>query len=569
MRLTGDYRIGEKTAQPTLLEERECFGAEYAYRSCQLAWRHRPKAKAWQNLTDWTRLANTEAVHHADEPGVRVGHELLKLGLPAELREIQSVWAEEGWGKLSPNQFQAFLNTPPQRCVGGSADRPQLQVLGKGLWGAFLQRQLCHTMKADHHFLHRIYASPDEASAYRSQANKLASQLLLYPFLLRQMAPTEDLYRQAQEGSMKVIRSNPQSVPAGVWNWVCYETDFCPIYVPGGPAWVNEWHRYNPPSGTAYDVHPRMNHPSLTGRKDFVEQMRTWQAQAPHNRILYTHLMRILREKGTPLSKPEMLQILGPVMEYDADAVFRLATETATTPTEYLEYLERAARLNPRYSLKLLEAYRDQNNPGEHEAAFVRWIDTDPDPVQVANVAHEMIEYWEQSGQKTKATQLAERAAQAGSLSGLCAKGHLLERRGQPEQALPYYQEVYRRYENAGPMLGCLKRMAVKNPVYQDKFRQAVEQSLNALTPFQKPSDSAPPQRGVTPRDPEVGGLESSDIIVAVRGYQVTNQDHYVALRDMQVFEPFSLVVYRRGQYLELGPYPYEHRVGPLKALSE
>ena len=63
----------------------------------------------------------------------------------------------------------------------------------------------------------------------------------------------------------------------------------------------------------------------------------------------------------------------------------------------------------------------------------------------------------------------------------------------------------------------------------------------------------------------DVEDLQKGDVIVAVRGYLAETQDHYVQLRDLEIFSDFRMVVFRQGKYLELGPYPGHHRFGNLK----
>ena len=77
------------------------------------------------------------------------------------------------------------------------------------------------------------------------------------------------------------------------------------------------------------------------------------------------------------------------------------------------------------------------------------------------------------------------------------------------------------------------------------------------------PSQS-PPRHGLLANEEVEGALEKGDILVAVRGYAVDTQDQYVLLRDLEAFKPFHLVLYRRGRYLESGPYPAHHRFGNL-----
>lgn len=540
IRRTLDYRL---PIQGSLLEERERFLAEFSVGSCAGGWKHRSKKPEWRQLADWTRVAGSVLPWTNDAPGVEIGHQLLAAGLPAELAEARQVWLAEGWGKAQVSD----LNTPAQRCLSGAS----VQVIGKGLWASFLQRQLCHIAVCDWLFLQEGLGDGEGAREYAQKFQSQFSKLRLYPFALCRMAGDEASYHQALDQAGALIRSAPESVPAYAWNWLFYGEKW--RYRPPTIRVLNEWHHQNPLPGTAYDLQPRMNHPSFFNRPDFLDKLTQLQAASPHDPVLYSYLLA--KKEVDPESA---LKILEPSRDYNADAAIR-TSEQSMDSQESKQWLERAVALNPRYLLRAMRA--EQDDSAAYAQYFEKWLQTSPDAVAVANQSHAMIRYYESHGRRDKAAALADQAAETGSFLGLCAKADLLESKGQFDQALTFYGRVEERYHQFGPLLGCLMRVATKNPRYQDRLQQALDRLPAGLQAYQ--GSAAAPERGVLVTS-DVEDLKKGDIIVAVRGYQVQSQGDYVAIRDTQPFADFRLIIYRDKRYSEMGPYPGHHAFGNL-----
>jgi tetratricopeptide (TPR) repeat protein len=556
MRHSFDYR---QRGQGSLLEERECFLAEFTVGSCAGAWKHRRLKKDWATLADWTRIADSVLIGHNDTPGIELGHQLVAAGIPAELAEIKQVWQNEGWG---PCRIPSDLNTPPQRCVAGPADKAVVQVIGKGTWAWFLQRQLCHVGVSDWLFLEEKLGDPDGARDYARQFERNFSKLKLYPFAEYRMAWDVATYRDSLDQAGRLIRSAPESVPAYAWNWLFYSNDAYPEYRPDTIRVINEWHNHNPLPGTAYDLQPRMNHPSFFNRADFLDKLSQLQAASPHDPVLYAHLLEQLEKKGRG-SNAFTLKVLAPNLDYNADAAFRMVNDAGLPPDQAEQWMTKAIALNPRYlDMRLSQGYLDDQS---YERDFEQWLRSGPDSVAVANSAHRMVRIYETSGRHEQASQLAERAAQTYSILGLCTKADLLESRRQIDQALEYYQRAEERYNQVGPLVGALSRAAAQNPKYAEPLREALKRlpgGLKAYTP-----SSNPPKQGLLVTS-DVEDLEKDDIIVAIRGYAVQTQAQYVQIRNSQMFSEFKITVYRRGQTHESGPYPAGHRFGNLKDYS-
>lgn len=476
MRMSRDYRA---VGGDSLLEARERFVAEYTVGSCAGAWKHRPTRSDWKDLADWTRFAGTEMIAHNDVPVGQLARQLVQTDLPAEVRETGQVWEGEGWGKPSIDA----LNTPPQGCVTGEPDRPTVQVLGKGTWGAFCQRQLCHTLVSDFRLLEENLGDLQGARAYADSTASQYSRLVLYPFVLRELAGSESIYKQNQEDAGKIIRSKPEIVPSHAWNRLFRKMDDYAKFTPPSIRVVNQWFLHNPLPGTAYDLAPRHIQPSFSDRKDFLEKLSALQSASPHDPTIYSVYLRALKEKG--LEDPVHTRaILEPLASYNADAAFRMAVDVAEGP-EIEKWQRRASQLNTRYFQLVLAKGPTPGEEGRFEEEFNRWLKTEPEAEDVAKVAQPMVLIYEKSGRKPAASDLADRVAIPESWLGLCVKADLLERRGQREAALA----LYARSDQVAPLLGGLLRAAAADPKkYQGRLQKVVEETVGELRRFQPPA---------------------------------------------------------------------------------
>jgi hypothetical protein len=245
----------------------------------------------------------------------------------------------------------------------------------------------------------------------------------------------------------------------------------------------------------------------------------------------------------------------------------RLASMNRKDPAAYQKWISRAAAIDP-------SSYRDlakfQAEGGRDDAAaktFALWIEREPDEVAIANDAEWLIDYYERTGQTARSTALAERAAETYSSRGLVAKSRLLERRGDFPGAIDLLQKNRERYDDPGPLLGLLVRMqsssadsrlsGLRDKLIKEYFPDGLKEFVGT---------TAPPQFGVrvhTENDAiRDAGLRRGDIVVAMRGYQLTNWRTYVLLRGLESEAPYVLTVWRNNQYFDLKPLPARLRFG-------
>lgn len=224
-RNTGDYRPLDKAEGLTRIESVAWFSALADYVSAPIAW---PKLNDVEQRTiDFVRVANQESY------SVEMGHQLLRVSLPLEFAEIQSVYALSHHEKLSRDGLVTALNALPERCfTTDSNGAVHVCIIGWGQWADFLQRHLCHAIQQNFYFLQYDWGVPDDAKEFAAKCDQAFGGLRLYPFVERFDCTDEESYHKSVDDGFKVTVATPQLVPADCWNWLCYKVRFAPWYRP-------------------------------------------------------------------------------------------------------------------------------------------------------------------------------------------------------------------------------------------------------------------------------------------------------------------------------------------------
>lgn len=560
MRATRDFRIIGESRTRTLCEELEWFRARAESVSQDRAWASLRLSEEQQVLADWTRVLG------AERSTVPVGHIVLRAGLPAELREVALAYEAVEGKALPPGELVEALNAEPRRCVtAGPGGNVRIGVIGWGMWAAFLQRQLCQALTTNFLFMRDLWGVPDEARQYQEGIDREFWNLTLYPFVRRQCAPDRDYYRKAQDEEMAIVRRTPHIVPAAAWNEIDFKVAVSPLYWPPPHPFINEWHRPNPVPGTAYNPRPRMHHRSLSERADVVARVERMHRLAPYDEIVSHNLLRVREGEKQTAAQVEKIYAAG--LDYQASPLLLLGRLSKGDPQQQEKWIRKAAALEPSAYWHLAQFYITQRREDEAAEAYVEWIANEVDDVSVANSADWLIRYFERNGQLASAHALADRAAATYSARGLLSKADLLERQDEPAAALDLHRKQAERYDDYGPMISFLLRLKEQGNRDYDEVRESVlKEFMSGLVKFDKAATRAAPKSGVrvssdNPANGEAG-LRMGDVIVGVRGYQVMDTKTFQAVRDSSSDEPYAVVVWRKGRYVELPPVKAGHRYG-------
>jgi tetratricopeptide (TPR) repeat protein len=555
---TCDYRPLLAVKQPVPIENIALFQAYQCSVNVDLAWTKIGRLAA--TLPDFARLAQ-EAWF-----SVGVGNYMLEAAVPLETNEIKSVYKLSQGGELADKDLVAALNRPPGRCFTLEEGHPlKVRVIGWGLWALALQHHLCQALTTDFDVLAYHQGLPDEAKQFSELADKTYDGLRLYPFVRRFNATEIGPYHKAVDDAFKVTVETPHLTPAMCWNYACFKVRFAPEYRPIPNPHINEWHKHNPPPGTAYDVGARIYHSTFTGDARRVTEVH---AMAPYNLDLCRYIVDQQLNKTPTFEQAKSLYEL--LLPYSVPAMRAVAATLQAEPQRYEEMMEKAAALDPTAYHELGDFAWSRNETNKAITYYDKAAEKNPDTVAESWHARRRIYYYLHTGQTNKARTIAESAAETYSSAGLSAKGDFLEGTGQLEAALEWYAKVEERYNESDEIWGFCSRHSQKTG--HAAFDQAVQKRLQAwgkiLQKVSLRDFTSPPAEGAVLADNSdllnSAGLKKGDVIVAVGGMRVRNAWQYTTARDLDPNPMLTIIVWQNGQYREIKASPPGHKFGAM-----
>ena len=495
---------------------------------------------------------------------METGHELLAVSVAAEAAELTEACSIIQRRQLKKTELVNALNAVPERCFSNDG-KGRLRVIGWGQWAMFAQRHLCQALQCDFRFMNKLWGVPDEARKFSKQTEKLFSGLRLYPFVRRFNATEVEDYHRAVDEGFAVTVSTPHLVSPEIWNYLCYEVGFADRYEPNPNPHLSEWHKHNPPPGTAYNPLPRMNHRSLVERPDVVACLERLHELAPYDDNITFNLMRF-KYKGF-VTYEQVEPLYHPVLDYDSYRIAQLAETVRSKPAEFEKLMLKAAEIDPYRYYTLAKFVIAQNAEAKGAAYLEKAMKLHPDSVAAANQSGWLIEYYQRNGMTAKAMTLADQAAETYSSRGLEAKAELLESLGRYDEALDYYRKIEERYETSAELMAFVQRYKAKTG--STRYDGEIGASLKKLFPdgVQKVTLTrlhGLPDDGVSINDDNEllrkAGLHNGDIIVALYGIRVHDFKQYDYARNSTTNAEMALIIYRNTQYLEVTASPPNHR---------
>ncbi len=558
-RNTGDYRALGELEERSNIESAAWFLAKANYVASSLAW---PDLTSEQKQTiDFVRIANETSY------SVEIGHQLLTVSVPLEMQEIQSIYSLSHSAELTRENLLKALNELPEGCFTHSGGKLRVRVIGWGQWANFLQRHLCHAIQQDFYFMNSQWGVREEAKDFAIKCNETFNDLRLYPFVRRFNCTDVDDYHKAVDDGFKVTVATPQFVPARCWNYLCYRVRFAPPYNPNPNPHVNEWHNHNPPPGTVYDIYPRLDHPSLTGRSDATERFEQLHEMAPYDCRLIYYLVE--HKYDNHPTYEQATNLFASVLPYGINAMRSVAETVQQQPELYEKLMIQAGSLNPIcfYDLGDYELNRQQ------EDLAAKYIDqacaADPDSVRVSNHAYWRVQYYLKKGQTEKARQIADQGGEVYSSIGLEAKASFLEQTGRYNEAFSWYEKIEERYGHSGPLLCFCDRY--KKATGSTRFDREVNNRLKKVFPTGMEKVSLANFQGA-PKDGVVikgqndlvtaAGLRAGDVIVALNGTRTHTFAQYMYVRDVLSEAELPLIVWQGNAYREITANPPKHMFG-------
>jgi len=559
IRNTYDYRGWQGVSNPTRLESIMFYYAISRCINSDAGW-EQLGSDLVANSCDFARIA------FAENYSVSLGHALREISLPLELAEIGKVHSLVTGDDPSGNeQVIKFLNQIPERCFLTGTNR--VRIIGPGQWAMFLQRHLCHALQHNFTFLHYKWGVRDEAKSFAAETEEEFGKLRLYPFVRRFNATTEKEYHQAVDEGLPVTVATPHLVAPDIWNHLSSPPKFAARYWPISHPHVNEWHKHNPPPGTAYNPGPRLYHPSLVNRSDTATVLGQLHELAPYDPNIADGLLENKYHGRDNFQQAE--EILRPLIAYSARQNLHLAKHAAADPARYEEIMVRYAKLNPAGYFTLGSYFADRQEAEKAAAYYEKGVELGTDAVLMSNNCDWLVRHYFAKGEREKAEALADRAAEVYSSGGLRAKAGLMEMEKEYDEALEYYRRNEERYNQPGPLVGFCVRY--KAETGDSRFDKLVQERFKTLFPRgiekveSKDFKSAPNEGVLISQDNELlrqAGLKKGDIIVALDGIRVYDMTQYQYVRELTNVADMRLIIWHGSEFAEKNVNPPKRRFG-------
>jgi tetratricopeptide (TPR) repeat protein len=555
---TGDYRPLAATTDRSTIEDIALFSAYSGSINNDVAW----QKLGWRatTLPDFARIS--EAGHFT----VAVGNGLQQTALDFEIKEIKSVYQSSQHHELTDEDLVSALNRLPDFCFApGAGGAPKVHVIGWGLWALMLQHQLCQALTTDFSVLWSMQGLPEEANSFNEFADKTFSGLRLYPFVERFTDTEIKRYHKSVDDGFKVTVETPQLTPAMCWNYICWSVNFAPHYKPVPNPHVNEWHKHNPPPGTAYDLGARLNHPSLTDNQKRMDQVLE---EAPYDLAVLRHFVDRKYNKIPTFEQAKSL--FGPLLDYSVPAMRIVAGALKAEPERYEETMEKAAKLDPTLYEELGDFAWGRNDTNKAISYYDTGADKDPDLVRESHRARRRVAYYLKKGETEKARTIADAAADVYSQPGLAAKADFHESIGELETAMQWFAKIKERYNNSDELVEfCARHFKPTGKADFDKeVRQHLKEWEKKTQKVSLADFTSPPADGalvITESDLLKGaGLKKGDIVVAVDGIRVHNMWQYRVDGAINPDPQMTFIVWQDGHYREAKASLPDHKFGVL-----
>jgi hypothetical protein len=529
----------------------------------------------WNKLSDQQKQA-IDIVRATAEmyKSVEIGHALLQLSLPLEMREITAVFQVACHKEITGENLVPALNELPEHCFSSDDNGTHVKVIGWGQWANFLQRHLCHAIHKNFQFIRYRWSVPEEAREFAVKCETEFGGLRLYPFVRIYNCSTEPAYHKAVEDSVDVNAASPYFVPAMCWDDMIFgKAPFAPHYWPASKPINWHWHWYPviPLPETTYDADARLrcflasDYPNEQMVIDGLEHMHDI---APwNNRLLKAIIDR--KYHGHPTYEQAMA-LYQDKMAYSASALADLANAVAEQPEKYGKLLSQAAELDPFYYYNLA-SYAFLHNQEDLCAKYYDLAsEKDLNSIRVADYAIWRVNYYLKKGNTEKARQIADFAAEVYSHNGLQAKINFLEATGDYDGAFQYCVKIEERYEDAGPLVDFCQRYKAKTG--DNRFEGEVQKRIQAYFPegmekVELKDFQAPATDGAVFHQQndlmKAASLKRGDVVVAINGIRVHTFKQYAYVRGLRINIPeMDLVVWQGDAYREIKASPPNHMFG-------
>ena len=539
---TGDYRTLRQIAPLSHLERIAFSSAGATLNGPNLHFRD---LSSWEFQSDLDAIRLFAEHHYSGITGY-----VLFQQMNLELKEIAEVVQLARKEKFDERNLASLLKADPEGCVSlSSQTQAVVRVIGWGHWSLYFQRHLCNAVPHSYQFLRSQPGFRKDAAEWIARYRALFKGLMFAPLIELFLAEDEASYQKAIDDGIALTVAVPHLISPELWVEISHQSGAFPLYHPVNDH-ISEWHKHDPPPGTAHAMRGRSLHLSVRGgRKNSTERLEELHQMAPYDRYISTTIMRIKSRTGATFH--ELSTFLDPLLDYSATA-WNGAFGFGASFTR-LENLikDRPARYYPVGQL-LFGMSEDMGFNYIQKA-----IDKNADPATGAYLSQSLIYYYLRKNMTNKAEQVANWAAKVPSEPGPRAQIRFLRAVGRVQEAIEARRSFEDRYADSRSLAAAFIHYRYKT--HDHRHDAAMEKRLGDLFPAgiekvtltnftERPLDGT-----VVVSENEFtqeAGLKRDDVVVAVCGVRVHDWYQYDYARYLDENPETTLILWDGGRYV-------------------
>ncbi|MEZ5327103.1 MAG: hypothetical protein R3F19_18805 [Verrucomicrobiales bacterium] len=547
-----DWRAmgGNKTKAPgTLLEQLEFFRA---VTNCVSPDSAIARMREWtgeqEMVPDWSRIVLKY------DCSVQTGHFCSDF-LSSELRDaaITTGFTAEELDAAAMKRFATVLNTAREPKSGDP-----FYIITVGDWAQHSQRHLMQFTLRQIPWMEKSWGVQEAADQFMDSLAPFLTNLTLFPLVGFEC--WSKLTDQQKEASAKkaamLATAEPWTVVARRWKALENE-GLAGAALPAADKWFTDL----VPFGTQYNAYNRR----LLAGADMLsgEDLAKARAMAPYDPILVNYRAgEILKSGG---SVAQLLKEAGDLPQYNAGLARMAAEFVISDPEAYIKAMRTVVSMQPDYYGTLAGYFLERGRIDEAMQCYQSLIDEGNNSIRASNMSGLLMSYYLEKGQKEKAKAVAEFSADVYSYRGLVTMIDYCIAAGAADEALDWAKKLDERYDDINPTMvvcGQFPKFA-KEEGYADFMKNLFPDGLKKVTLASfKGEPDAGTQLAEESNYTRSAKITLRDVIVAVQGFKVDNQDQYTYARDLNPALKLKLILWDGKSYREIEAIAPNRRFG-------
>ncbi|MBC7996411.1 MAG: hypothetical protein IAF58_00600, partial [Leptolyngbya sp.] len=551
IRASGDFRLFDQNDHTTL--EANQYALRYApsmgnEKVLQFIRKNYPDGKII-----WFRTLMSGGLN------VQMGHMIATKALKMEMHEfVKNYQAYKKKEIVDSVAVAKDLNLQPTRCLANDSDGPHLNVISWDDVAATHARDILWAIYTEWTFYKYMYAVKELADTSITNAETLFGELALFPVPLIFADLSPEKKQQYYARAQNTIENHPEMMTDFDWLTIIRAAKKIPAKSPITPP--NAWFDPALPMGTAY---------GFSGRKEFpnasftVEELSRLHQLCPNDEKLSKEYAK--KKYGDHPTQEQLEEAFGAQLNTNIRLMKAAARTNIHDPQKFIPLFVKICALEPDEYFDLARYCVLQNRTEEAAKYFEKAMEVGTDAVGKSNDSDWLMRYYYSKGQKAKAKQIADFAAQVYSNRGLLTLANYYELENDLESAEKEHKKIQERYDSSSFLGAFYLRNAKKNKRYEVEGEKIKAEIFPAGLKKVVISDfKDPPRKGVrvvyADEMSVVQDLAKDTVAVALSGYAIENLNQLLFLEHIGTEPYLNFIIWDGKKYMETKKMTVQNR---------